>query len=359
MSTGLSLRIASKYPWSKIASKFVANSDINIKELTNNSPEVLFTKDRLKLAIDLKSTLSNEAQKEITESPYAPYSFPISKIILSIIQDTMLLRRWAVFESKISQLSLENEKSELIEGLSKENFNWNLIHLSKNEISEIREKSGMNYYYKLFFTDFLTVNTSFHDLSWKLTNQIIVNGYVFLNEHSVNRLISERIKIEIQDKGLIKINEEELGKGFLDTVNEIKEYWEKTKKAMGIYSMDIKGPVTKQFFPPCISNQLSKLLSGENISHQGRFTLTSFFLNIGMKDEEILNIFRTSPDFDEKKAAYQIRHIKGRRFGKTKYTPPSCKTLRTYGLCVNRDMTCERSRHPLEYYKLKRFNRSR
>jgi DNA primase large subunit len=46
---------------------------------------------------------------------------------------------------------------------------------------------------------------------------------------------------------------------------------------------------------------------------------------------------------------YQVEHISGG--GGTEYTPPSCMTMKTYGLCVNRDFYCKNVSHPLSYYR--------
>ncbi|MHA1409189.1 MAG: hypothetical protein ACTSQY_02510 [Candidatus Odinarchaeia archaeon] len=360
MTSGLSVKIASKYPWSKIASEFVKQSDIKLNELTADSPEVKYTISRLMYAIRFTSSITDELNKELTNSPYAPYSFPICNIILSVIGDRMLIRRWGVFESKIANYNLENERPEIIEKLAKTSFNWNVKLLSEKEKKDTLKKTGMNYDFTIVFTDFLTVNTSFHDLRWKICNQIVTEGKVLLTINNLARLISEKIKIKLSSRKTIKIRGDELTEDFLRSINELNNKWEQMKKDIGVESVKISGPIVKEYFPPCISDQISKILTGENISHQGRFALTSFLLNIGMSEMEILDIFRNSPDCDEKKALYQIRHIKGTGLEKSRYTPPSCKTLKTYGLCVNMDNICRRVKHPLQYYKLrKKISRSK
>jgi DNA primase large subunit len=42
--------------------------------------------------------------------------------------------------------------------------------------------------------------------------------------------------------------------------------------------------------------------------------------------------------------------MKGNR---TKYTPPTCNTLRTHGVCRNPNGMCKRINHPLTYYRRK------
>ena len=87
---------------------------------------------------------------------------------------------------------------------------------------------------------------------------------------------------------------------------------------------------------------IAKLRKGENLTHQARFALTSFLLNAGWSKEQILDLFRSSPDFNEKIASYQISHIEKRG-----YKVPSCETLKNWGLCPG---DCSR-KYPLEGIK--------
>jgi DNA primase large subunit len=105
-------------------------------------------------------------------------------------------------------------------------------------------------------------------------------------------------------------------------------------------------------FPPCIAAILSNLRDGVNVPHTARFAVTAFLLNIGLTEDEIIEIYKNSPDFDEERTRYQVEHIAGDK-GNVRYTAPSCDTMRTYGNCINSDDVCEKIMHPLSYYKLK------
>jgi DNA primase large subunit len=88
---------------------------------------------------------------------------------------------------------------------------------------------------------------------------------------------------------------------------------------------------------------------GTNIPHTARFSLTAFMHIIGMDIHQIVEVYTRAPDFDVEKTMYQVEHISGG--GGTEYTPPSCMTMKTYGLCVNRDFYCKNVSHPLSYYR--------
>jgi DNA primase large subunit len=74
-----------------------------------------------------------------------------------------------------------------------------------------------------------------------------------------------------------------------------------------------------------------------------------------MNSEQILALFSQSPDFDESKSMYQIKHITGELNGTDGYTPPECSTMKTNGICFEPDNLCgnEKVNHPLTYYRIK------
>ncbi len=111
--------------------------------------------------------------------------------------------------------------------------------------------------------------------------------------------------------------------------------------------------VVQAAFPPCINALYDDASKSHHLSHIGRFTLTSFLINIGMSAEAVNEVYRTFSDYNERLTRYQIEHIAGERGSATKYTPPQCSVLQTHGVCKNRDELCRRIYHPLAYYKRK------
>ena len=111
--------------------------------------------------------------------------------------------------------------------------------------------------------------------------------------------------------------------------------------------------VVQGAFPPCINALYADAAQSHHLSHIGRFTLTSFLVNIGITPEGLNDMFKTFSDYNERLTRYQIEHIAGERGSGTKYTCPQCSVLQTHGVCKNRDETCRLIYHPLAYYKRK------
>ena len=114
------------------------------------------------------------------------------------------------------------------------------------------------------------------------------------------------------------------------------------------------GAIEESAFPPCIQALISALTSGTNLTHAGRFSLTTFLHAIGMDVAGIAGLYGRSPDFDIEKTMYQVEHITGRGGSGTEYTTPACAAMQTTGLCVHSDKLCETVGHPLSYYKRKK-----
>jgi len=60
---------------------------------------------------------------------------------------------------------------------------------------------------------------------------------------------------------------------------------------------------------------INDLKSGKKLTHIGRFALVSYLHSIGWDVEDVINIFRSLPDFKEDITRYQVElylWIKGR-----------------------------------------------
>jgi DNA primase large subunit len=106
--------------------------------------------------------------------------------------------------------------------------------------------------------------------------------------------------------------------------------------------------VKEDAFPPCVKRAIERLRQGENISHAERFLIATFLLNIGLEVDQVVELFRSAPDFNEKITRYQVEHLAGLRGGRKKYSPYSCDKLKALGLCPVLDR-CD-GRNPLSVY---------
>lgn len=116
------------------------------------------------------------------------------------------------------------------------------------------------------------------------------------------------------------------------------------------------GDVDPGLFPPCVHGYIKEMKDGVNLSHLARFTLVSFLHHIGMANDDIIGLFESAPDYNEKMTVYQVNHVSGESSG-TEYSPPKCSVLASNHLCYKGDDTlCNQEwlKHPLQYYTIKK-----
>ena len=309
--------------------------DIKIKDLTNPEYKPILTRaqQRIEEAI-LFGSIIQKHQNEDIEIP----SFPIAVMMAAATNDPPLKRRYALAEAKRASQLLRDENREKIAGIAA-NFGWKIKPTEESQ----------TYDFTLHFTDFLKNAANLHSKKWKLVNRLMQKGEVHLTKTEASRLLEEEIYRHIEEKLNTKVGS--LPDPITKCIEPLKQLFSERKAK--IKMEELPKDVVIPAFPPCIKKLYDTIASGRNISHIGRFALTSFLTNTGMTTEEVVNLFRTLPDFNERLTRYQVEHIAGRRGSRTKYIPPRCDTLQTHGVCQNKDETCQRIRHPLAYYRRK------
>jgi len=216
------------------------------------------------------------------------------------------------------------------------------------EVLEIARDLGMRPLsygerFRIHFVDFVVSAARFRSQKWKLINRNLDSGHLTVTREEMLRLMEERIKDRIQEG--LPLDAGSICEGLSDLLRSIRDDLESSKRA----KMVDLGEFDRDALPPCMRGLLEQLAAGRNLAHTARFALTSFLLNINLSVEEIIGIFNNSPDFDEEMTRYQIEHIAGSTG--TRYTPPSCSTMLTYGNCPGGDELCRRIRHPISYYR--------
>lgn len=172
-----------------------------------------------------------------------------------------------------------------------------------------------------------------HDPKYMLVNQVVDQGYVYLDKNVFTRILEEAIYNKIISDGQeLLINTDKIR----EFISEYKKILEESGwfKHVEEYASDTNtGGYMPEALPPCMKILIDKLKAGENLSHHERFTVAAFLVNIGLDVDTILEFFKNTPDFNEKIARYQIEHIAGLRGSRKKYLPYNCDTMRSLGIC--------------------------
>ncbi|MDI6719431.1 MAG: DNA primase large subunit PriL [Methanomicrobiales archaeon] len=196
-------------------------------------------------------------------------------------------------------------------------------------------------------TQYVELVPPLRDDRWRLVNRDVHHGRVHLESGDIEILLRERIFSLIRRQLPLRVP---------DTLcASLAPQLSRITAANQQQLLREFGDVDEGVFPPCMKALMHAITTGANLPHTGRFALTAFLHTIGMSTPQIVEIYCRAPDFDLQKTQYQVEHISGR--SGTEYTPPSCATMRTYGICVARDDLCGHVNHPLTYYKVRKKER--
>ncbi|HEX7481930.1 MAG TPA: DNA primase large subunit PriL [Candidatus Bathyarchaeia archaeon] len=330
MESALSSEDFAKYPFLKQASKQIEELQFTIGSLASEKPVFERAQERVKKAI-MDVNTGEMVKDKATEIS----SFAASLILVIATKNSWIKKRYALAVAKTAQAQMLKPK-EKIESIAQD-FDW--------DIAEGKPYKD----FRIGFSTYLKNSAHMHGSEWKLVNQIIDKGLVYLNRDKGIRLLQEEIKRRVEkrlDVSEIKNLPEEItaiAEGLMKLAHEI----------MGQEIEEMPKVVIQAAFPPCINALYADAAQSHHLSHIGRFTLTSFLVNIGMTPEGLNDMYKTFSDYNERLTRYQIEHIAGERGSGTKYTCPQCSVLQTHGVCKNRDAVCSNIYHPLRYYQRK------
>jgi DNA primase large subunit len=252
-------------------------------------------------------------------------SFVLARIIVSCVKDRSLIERLCRYEAQLAYEALV-EGSEKTRDLVAERIGFVPIKGSVPVVMYIEAVAGLR------------------EDRWRLVNREVEGGLVALTKIEADELMRERIRVMLTQQLPLIVP---------DTVCRYLEPITTDLLAMVKASiLEEFGEIEEGFFPPCIKAIIDALAVGTNITHPGRFALTAFCHTIGMATTGIIELFSRAPDFSYDRTIYQVEHITGR--GGTEYSPPSCATMRTHGLCVKPDPLCTKVNFPIRYYSVKK-----
>ena len=332
-----------KYPFLKETARYISPLDLQIDDLTSPAMNFVLKRAEERVTLAINSLIVRELDQKIKDANAEILSFPVAVLLVTATDNSLIKKRYALAEAKqaTSELAAESKEKILTVALD---FNWKLTLTAEN--------SGSSFEFVLHFTDYLRNASHLHDSKWKLSNSILSQGSVYLNKQDIVRLLQEEIRRRIEKR---------LESAQLDKYpTEISLIADKLKtlasERLATAEADFPKVIVQEAFPPCINALYEAASKNHHLSHMGRFTLTSFLVNIGMSAEAVAELFRTFSDFNERLTRYQVEHIAGERGSGTKYTAPQCSILQTHNVCKNRDDLCRRVYHPLKYYQIKVAN---
>jgi DNA primase large subunit len=268
--------------------------------------------------------------------------YVLSRIIASCIGDRQVLDRLARYEADRAYRFLVTET-----GSADGEGGWNENVAFEGEFSPLARYLAGEFGIDITknempLADYVEISAPLHEPRFKLVNRNVTDGFVMIQPEERYELLRERIRVVLRRDLPYRNIPKSLCEQVLPASEQLKKRYQEQM-------LENFGDIEEGAFPPCIQALIAAITSGANLTHPGRFSLTSFLHTIGMNNDQIAGLFARAPDFDPEKTMYQVGHITGG--GGTEYTAPACAAMRTTGLCVRPDKTCDMINHPLSYYR--------
>ncbi len=334
---------AAKFPFLKESAEFAEQNNADLEALLTSPSFEPARKRGMERVMD---ALENS---EVTYTPLMNdydrlievMSYPYARMIVSMVGDRFLTKRYALAEAVRMNKILTGEDRETL-----------LIVSEELGVTSTVDTDGI---IRMKFPDYLRLANRLKSVDWKLINCDIHSGLVYLPQEKFSRLMQNALQDKIESE-LPLMTPEEYRKYLRGAVDAVSMALEETKAK---YSPTGGEGMKNEFLPPCLVHILDMSRRGMNLPHSARFALVTFLHALGLDYDGIIRVFSESPDFNEEIAGYQIKHITGELSGTEGYSPPECKTMKTNGLCYNPDTLCQQEwmNHPLTYYRVKSRDR--
>lgn len=335
-----------KYPFHSKARGYVALADLSVEELAAWGDEVRVAERRVVQALERGEDVgavmhSDDPDEEIV-------SFPLAVMLAAAVGDKWLQRRLALYESRRVEAFLSGEEDEVLEAV------WTDLGLKAGRCGPDEvERTGFPY--KISVADYLRLVKGIDGAEWRLVNRILWKGWVYVTRRELIRLIAEEVESRIL-KRLEELKISKIPDPIKETVERIRGMLA-TRFARALPKAE--GSRDETTWPPCMVALKNALLSGSKVGHFGNFAFATFLLSSGYSVEEVVAFYSQRPDFNERIARYQVEHIAGLRGSRTKYSVPSCQTMKAHGLCVEEGRLCPKGiRSPRQFQSLLRRIRS-
>ncbi|WP_440951283.1 DNA primase regulatory subunit PriL [Methanosphaerula subterraneus] len=339
MQVRLDIKDLARYPFLKESQQYVGTQSESLDQfLAGNLGRLALGKaaDRVNRAITFRKARSGEEKR-----PEAPaddvnvkleiFSYGLARVLVSCMKDRTLIDRLARYEARRAAQFLADED------LDKKAYVAESLGMDLNDA-------------QMPLVAYVDLVAPLRDERWRLVNRSVLHGSVLLRkgktgeQREIDELLAERIRVVLLRQLPLQVPP-----SVCEQVRPVTEQLNATYQQQMLRDL---GPIDEGRYPPCISTLIAAVTEGKNLTHPGRFAMTAFLHTIGMSSTQIVELYCRAPDFDLQTTMYQVGHIAGG--GGTEYSPPSCATMQTNGICVGKNALCSKVSSPLGYYRRKK-----
>lgn len=245
----LSKEDLAKYPFVSEASAYVRAKGVTLEDLAKAGYEKVVERaiERVKEALEGRGkSLARRVIEGVFDVDVEVLSYPVTVLMLSIIDDSYLSHRFVESESLRVERELRAESEDKLVEIAASAFNWALVKLEGVRVG------GREYQYGINFTDYLSVAMGFKSSYWKLVNRTLSSGTVLITKNELAKLMSEALKTRLMEKVRSKeARLEEVSQPLKDALESIKAELERLKPRLPPTPVRLED--RQAAYPPCLS----------------------------------------------------------------------------------------------------------
>ncbi len=315
------LKLLAKYPFLNRSREYVSSLGMSIAEMQKHPIYgSSFEMGRNRVHEALEGRLSPKEGDRISRE-LTILSFVVARILVNLTRNKSIMRRYARAEARQAHGFLIREDENVLGEIKKDLG----LRMQGNRIHYIRYVQ-------------LIQDLAKRKPEWKLVNRRMHKGFIEINKVEELTIMRE----SIMDRIMSPVNVSKTPQEFREIANIINNRYSGSPSKISMKELDMEA------LPPCIKEIIASLEAG-SISHNGMFVLATCLLDLGLKTDNVLEIFSRYPGYSEERSRYQIEFLSGKK-SPTRYSCPTCARIKGYGLCVQE---CN-IKHPLMYYRDKR-----
>lgn len=328
-----------RYPFLSASRDAAQNTTVDMVDIVTDNENLIIHRavDRIQSAIE-SGTVGSPHRIHRVEL----LSYPLARVIVSLINEPGLTRRYAEAEAHTAHqrfLTDIDHSPDLQSVKSTKLTQQDLLR----EFDLENDVRSSNDHYLIDATAYLRLASSLSDDSWRLVNRTLDEGNIQITEHELFILLREAVRQRV---------EADLPMSVPDPISDSLSSIVKDIRSL-VADIDLPEELGKNapnLYPPCIKALLTAVDESDPIEPHSQFTLVTFLSSIGMHSDDIIDRLSSNPSFDKTKLAYQLAHLRETPTSPPENPPPSCETMVAYDDCVNKDSLCETIAHPLNYY---------
>ena len=333
-----------RYPFFERAREAVDDAAVDLGDLVarEDAPAVDRAVERVTAALT-EGDVGTPRRRTRTEL----LSYPIARVLVSLVDEPVVTRTYAQAEAAtaVERVRADVTESATLSSVSGSELSLSGVLAEFDLDDDVRPVHGEDDAYRVTVTAYLRLSSDLDGDAWRLNRRELVDGEVPASRDELLVLLRRAIEDRVAD-GLPLSVPDAIAAGLSPAVARVEEVLADIDVAVDI------DRVVPELFPPCVQALLERARDGETLPAHSWFSLCSFCAEIGMDDEEVLELLDVTASDDPvlaQRVRYGMERVAGERG--VEYPLPSCETMDAYGDCVNKDALCAEIQHPLSYYE--------